>query len=173
MDNQTYIMNQANLEVLFTLVLQGINDQINARIKQTTEGATTDSVVSAKVVADEIKSLQDTISGLTHIKIDTYVGELEDMPKDSSVIYLQKDDEDDPTWEMYVTVGEEHLSIGPCTVDLTNCWKKDEVEEMKTALGLDNKLEASDLEGYLTEDDIQPMTTEQITESFNKVFNQA
>lgn len=182
MEPKMYILDQSKLESMFTLILNGINAQINARIVQTTEGASTTTVASSKLVADEVQALKDMISGLTHIKIETYVGPLADMPKNASVIYLQKDSDDDPTWEMYVTVADTHVSIGPCTVDLSNCWKKDEVEAMKTALGLDNKLEASDLEGYakttdldayLKQTDVQVMTDDQITTAFNNVFNPA
>lgn len=85
--------------------------------------------------------------------------------RDGTVIYLQKDDLDDPTWAMYIwtppdeETGEDGywIALGTTDPDIAGYWAKTEesLEELRQALNLDEKLNRSDIEECSTEEIVQ------------------
>ena len=116
-----------------------------------------------------IDTLNAKVAALTHLGIETVVGPIDSVaePKED-MLYFQKDNEEDPTWVLYICkVGEaddistiipvQWIPVGDTAVDLVNYWRKDDIEAMKEALGMK---------------DIVPMTTEQITSAVDAAFNE-
>ena len=84
-----------------------------------------------------LESLAQTVESLTHLTIETVEGAITNVtePK-SDVLYLQRDDENDKTWMMYIYQNGQWINVGDTEVDLSNYWSKDSIEEMKVALGM-------------------------------------
>lgn len=92
-------------------------------------------------VKTDLAALDTKIGGLTHLTMEAVTGLITTVtdPK-TDVLYLQRDDENDTTWMLYIyTVnGENHewIAIGDTEIDLSGYWKKTDVDEMKEALGV-------------------------------------
>lgn len=91
-----------------------------------------------------LQALVDTVNSLTHLTMETVTGSIDTVvePK-TDVLYLQRDSEEDRTWMMYIyqapaAEGEAGtwINIGDTEVDLSNYWSKDNIEEMREALGI-------------------------------------
>ena len=85
-----------------------------------------------------LQTLTDTVNSLTHLTIQTVTGAIGTVaePK-TDVMYLQRDDENDKTWMMYIYNADlGWINIGDTEVDLSNYWSKDNIEEMKEPLGI-------------------------------------
>lgn len=108
-------------------------------------------------VTTDLADLSTKVDGLTHLTIDTVTGAITDVADPStSVLYLQRDDEADTTWMLYIYREDgTWVNIGDTEVDLSNYWSKDDVEEMKTALGIPEMV---------------AMTEAQITAAVEKAF---
>jgi len=104
--------------------------------------ATQDGKISA--LETNLQDLIDTVNSLTHLTIETVTGDISTVADpQTDIMYLQRDDENDTTWMMYIwqapaVDGEagSWINIGDTEVDLSNYWSKDNIEEMKEALGL-------------------------------------
>ena len=86
----------------------------------------------------DLQSLMDTVNSLIHLKIETVTGSIDTVaePK-TDVMYLQRDDENDKTWMMYIYNTElGWINIGDTEVDLSNYWSKDNIQELREALGI-------------------------------------
>lgn len=92
-------------------------------------------------VKTDLAALDTKIGGLTHLTMEAVTGLITTVtdPK-TDVLYLQRDDENDTTWMLYIyTVnGENHewIAIGDTEIDLSGYWKKTDIDEMKEALGV-------------------------------------
>lgn len=112
-----------------------------------------------------LSDLQTKVAGLTHLTIETVVGSIDTVsdPK-TDVLYFQKDDEADQTWEMFVwheheDEDESHwINVGNTAVDLVNYWRKDDIDGLKEALGWV---------------DVESMSSEQISSAVNSAFTAA
>lgn len=91
-----------------------------------------------------IQTLAETVNNLTHLTIETVTGNISTVtePK-TDVLYLQRDDEADTTWMMYIyqapaAEGEagSWINVGDTEVDLSNYWTKDSIDEMRAALNI-------------------------------------
>lgn len=110
-----------------------------------------------------LQTLVDTVNSLTHLTIETVTGDISTVvDPQTDVMYLQRDNEEDKTWMMYIyqapaVDGEEGnwINIGDTEVDLSNYWSKDNIEEMREALGIH---------------DVEPITDEQITAAVDAAF---
>lgn len=97
-----------------------------------------DNTTNATAVADGITALDEKIAGLTHLTIDMVVGPISGVtdPK-SDVLYLQKDDEADTTWMLYIYREDgTWAQIGDTGVDLSDYWSKDDNAAIKDAVGV-------------------------------------
>ena len=143
----------ASAKALYDLVhaLQAKDTELSGRIDnqdtQIGNHATTIEGLEAKDVEQDgkinsletnLRTLTDTVNSLTHLTIETVEGPITAVadPR-TDVMYLQRDDENDTTWMMYIyTAAGEWINVGDTEVDLSNYWSKDSIEEMKEALGL-------------------------------------
>lgn len=111
---------------------------------------------SIDTVNSTLSTLAEKVDGLTHLTITTVTGPITDVTDpDPSVMYLQRDDESDTTWMMYIWSVDKWIAIGDTEVDLSNYWSKDDVDEMKEALGVPEMVS---------------MTEAQITAAVDKAF---
>lgn len=97
-----------------------------------------DNTTNVTAVADGITALDEKIAGLTHLTIDMVVGPISGVtdPK-SDVLYLQKDDEADTTWMLYIYREDNTWAqIGDTGVDLSDYWSKDDNAAIKDAVGV-------------------------------------
>lgn len=115
----------------------------------------TDPEINGKVtkLTQDLETLTGKVDGLANLTIELVVGELNTnvpAPK-GSVLYFHKDSDLDPTWDIYiykeVSGSPTWIAVGNTEVDLTNYWKKDDIDNLKAALGF------KDIEA-ITEDDI-------------------
>ena len=87
-----------------------------------------------------------------------YFGNIEDVVEpNSSYIYLQRDNDQDTTWMMYVydeSLG--WINIGDTEVDLSNYWSKDDTEELREALNMH---------------DVESISDDNITSAVNEIFD--
>lgn len=89
-------------------------------------------------VYDAIKALDVKVAGLTHLTIETFVGditamEVADVKTDK--LYFVKADESDQTWELYVATKDESnvvtwINVGDTSVDLANYFKHGDLTAM-------------------------------------------
>lgn len=129
-------------------VVSDISD-LTTKVGENTSGV-------AKVGSD-ITALDEKVTGLTHLTIDLVVGPIDDVvdPK-TDVLYLQKDDESDTTWMLYIYRADSTwVSIGDTAVDLSNYWSKDDVTEIKESIGVP---------------EVTPMAVDSIAAAVEKAF---
>ena len=88
-------------------------------------------------VYDAIKKLDTKVDGLTHLTVQTYVGDVKDIaaPK-GDVLYFVKADESDQTWELYVATNitestVDWVNVGDTSIDLANYYRHDEITKME------------------------------------------
>lgn len=96
------------------------------------------NTTNVAAAAAGITALDEKIAGLTHLTIDTVVGPISGVtdPK-SDVLYLQKDDEADTTWMLYIYREDNTWAqIGDTGVDLSDYWSKDDNAAIKDAVGV-------------------------------------
>lgn len=115
-----------------------------------------DNKTSIDTVNTTLSTLSEKVDGLTHLTLTTVTGPITDVTDpDPTVMYLQRDDESDTTWMMYIWSVDKWIPIGDTEVDLSNYWSKDDVDEMKEALGVPEMV---------------AMTEAQITAAVDKAF---
>ena len=114
--------------------LSEIGDQISAM--QEDQGDQGDQLTE---IESGISDLGDTVAGLTHLTIQVVEGNIETVvaePK-SDVLYIQRDSETDPSWMIYVhSEANGWVAVGDTELDLTKYWSKDDVADMREALGI-------------------------------------
>ena len=139
---KNYYFGPNEVKNFATEVLKKVNVRISDKITSKYDSADTSNALSGKGVDEALKLLSDRIDGLTHLHIETVVGEITSVADpDTAALYFQKDTDDDPTWVLYIyDAGYENpwIVIGDISVDLVNYWKKEDVEGLKTALGIDH-----------------------------------
>lgn len=135
-------LSKEGVSLLSKALLTKVNSRIEERIVQTV-----DENSDAKHVPSAL-AVYEAINKMSHIKFKTHTGSIEDVTDpNSSYIYLQRDDESDTMWMMYVYDTElGWINIGDTEVDLSNYWSKDpaDVEALKLALGLPDEIERLD-----------------------------
>ena len=125
-------------KAILTKVNSRIQDRIVTDVNETSDN---NHVPSAAAV-------YTAISRMSHIKFKTHTGNIDDITEpNGSYIYLQRDNDQDTTWMMYVydeSLG--WINIGDTEVDLSNYWSKDpaDVEALKLALGIAEDIAAVD-----------------------------
>ena len=134
---KNYYFGPSEVQNFATEVLKKVNVRISDKITNNYDSADTSNALSGKGVDEALKLLSNRVDGLTHLHIETVVGEITSVADpDTAALYFQKDNEDDPTWVMYIYKDAQWIVIGDTSVDLANYWKKTDIEEMKTALGI-------------------------------------
>lgn len=150
-------LDEAGVQSLAQDLLSKVNIRVAERIVTTVDASSDDNhVASAKTMytmlnqagADvtelegKVTALTAKVNGFTHLTIQTVIGDIDEQVTEpsTSVMYFQKDNEEDKTWVIYIyaTVGEtpSWVVVGDTSIDLVNYWAKTDIDEMKTALGI-------------------------------------
>lgn len=127
-------LSRDGVSSLSKALLTKVNSRIQERIVSVVdENSDANHVPSAAAVFNAINKM-------SHIKFKTHTGSVEDITEpNSSYIYLQRDNDSDNTWMMYIHDEElGWINIGDTEVDLSNYWSKnpEDVEALKLALGM-------------------------------------
>lgn len=91
------------------------------------------SAKATEYTDERVDYISNVVNAISNWKYETIDGELPRNP-DPTTIYLQRDDEYDKTYVMYVFSKGRWIAIGDTTLDLINYWKKDDVEALTEAL---------------------------------------
>ena len=84
--------------------------------------------------------LSDIINAATHLTIQLVEGPIASVtdPK-ADVIYLQRDDKNDSTWNMYFfTASNGWVNIGDTEIDLSGYWTRDDLDEIRDIISPHN-----------------------------------
>ena len=135
-------LDRQGISTLSKSLLTKVNSRIQERIVSTVdESSDHNHVPSAAAV-------YAAINKMSHIKFKTQTGNINDVTEpNSSYIYLQRDDESDTTWMMYIYDADMGwIEIGDTEVDLSNYWSRsaEDVEALKIALGIPAEIERLD-----------------------------
>lgn len=136
-ENKTYMyLDEAGLQAITKGILEHVNSRISERIVQTV-----DANSDAKHIPSAI-AVYRAIAQAGHAKIVTYTGDINDIPledRDPSVMYYQRDNEEDTTWMLYIWDAENQqwVNVGDTEIDLSGYWKKSDTEALKADLGVD------------------------------------
>ena len=183
-DKQRYdVLDNEGALLLAKGILDKVNVRISQRIVQNLSADDEKHVPSAAAVLKAIKNAQ-------HVSIQTITGDINvEVPlekRSTSVLYFQRDNEEDKTWSIYIWNADPTLDpdpdgywicIGTTEVDLSNYWSKsdEDVKELGTRLGVDTlkteveKIKTSD-EGLKTDvENIKTDITNINAEMDNKV----
>lgn len=165
-------------------ILTSVNNRITERIVQTIDNTSDNAhVPSAAAVYTAISAIKAT-------KIVTHTGNINTITDpESNTIYLQRDDESDTTWTMYVygsvektvppteeggepttTYEDKWISIGTTDLTLDNYWSKSETDiaALKTALGIDDI--ATSVADKVSTDQMVAFTTADITSIVTQAY---
>lgn len=82
---------------------------------------------------ERINYISNIVNAINNWRYETIDGDLPRNP-DPTTIYLQRDDEEDKTYVMYVFSKGRWIVIGDTSIDLVNFWKKDDIESLANAL---------------------------------------
>ncbi len=117
-------MTPAMLQLIVTQILGKVNERIAGRIVTSISDASDDNhVPSALAVFNFLRTLTPGMS------CQTVVGSMDTITDpDPKIIYLQKDDEANPTWTMYLWVADAWVDIGDTSIDLVNYWSKSDAD---------------------------------------------
>lgn len=154
-------------------ILKSVNTRITERIVQTVDDESDENhVPSAAAVYSAISAVKAT-------KLIVHTGNINEVQiPEKNAIYLQRDDEEDITWTMYVyasvsktTTSEDDapspkveyedkwISIGTTDLTLDNYWSKDDIEDLKSELGItdiaeqiEDKVSAEQMVAYTPEE---------------------
>lgn len=131
-------LNKEGVSSLSKALLTKVNARIQERIvSNIDESSDANHVPSAAAV-------YAAINKMSHIKFKTHTGDISDITEpNASYIYLQRDNETDTSWMMYVYDSTEGwINIGDTQVNLSNYWSKseDDIEALKLALGISDNI---------------------------------
>ena len=137
-------LDQGGVNLLTKGILDKVNVRIAQRIVQQLDITDTTHVPSAAAVLRAIQSAR-------HTTIQTVIGDINtEVPleqRSTDVLYLQKDNESDPSWMMYIWDADPALhpdpngkwiNIGDTEIDLSGYWSKDaaDMEDLANQLGI-------------------------------------
>lgn len=155
-------------------IAKGILNQVNSRITErivTTVDANSDDAHVASAAA-----VYKAIAGSQHTKIKVITGDIDVLvpleERDPTVMYYQRDNEDDKTWMIYIwdVDNQQWINVGDTEIDLSNYWSKDDTDELREVLGIvtiENNV--TEIQGDVSEikEDIININTE-LAEKVNK-----
>lgn len=113
-----------SLELLVTQILGKVNERIAGRIVQTIdENSDINHVPSALAVFNFLRTMTPAMT------CEPVTGSIESVTEPSTrTLYLQRDDEEDQTWVMYLWIDGKWVAIGDTTLDLVNYWSKSDAD---------------------------------------------
>lgn len=149
-------MSDLNTELIYEfLSREGVSNlskslltKVNARIQERI--VSTIDETSGENHVPSAAAVFNAINKMSHIKFKTHTGSIDDLiDPNPSYIYLQRDDDTDTTWMMYLYDAEHGwINIGDTEVNLSNYWSKsaEDIEALKLALGIsDNNATIEDI----------------------------
>ena len=137
-------LDQNGVNLMAKGILDKVNVRIAQRIVQQLDITDTTHVPSASAVLKAIQSAR-------HTTIQTVIGDINvEVPlneRSTDVLYLQKDNESDTTWMMYIWDADPNLhpdpngkwiNIGDTEIDLSGYWSKSaaDMEDLANQLGI-------------------------------------
>ena len=154
-DPNVVAMTPEMLQLLVTQILGKVNERIAGRIVNVISDTSDDKhVPSALAVFNFLRTVTPGMS------CQTVTGSMDSVTNPNSrIIYLQKDDEADQTWTMYLWVDDAWVSIGDTSIDLVNYWSKSDAdiaelrEKLLDTTGLQSITDGLDLANVLRNDD--------------------
>lgn len=171
-------LDRAGVQTLSKDLLSKVNLRITERMVTDVDANQTSDlkVPTAKAV---YTAIQSGIAGITQLEFQVVEGKgdmstLVSQPK-TNVMYLQRDDEADKTWVLYIYRDSKWIAIGDTSIDLVDYWAKKDITELKTALGLVT-LEATvsqlsdDFDEY--KESFTKLSDSDISEIVNSAFSQ-
>ena len=134
-------LDKAGVQKFSSQFLTKVNEKIASYIATAdiTDSATDTVIPSAKAA---YQTITKAINSQVHLNFETVTGAITEVSNPSdSIIYLQKDSDEDPTWVMYVYKANaegasQWIAIGDTSIDLVNYWGKTETEDFRTQLGM-------------------------------------
>ena len=142
------LLDKEGVQVLAKGILDKVNTRITQRIVQVMDVNDETHVPSSAAVLKAIASAHN-------LKIQVVVGDIDqEVPleeRSTNILYLQKDNEQDPSWNMFIWDADPDLQpdpngkwicIGDTEIDLSNYWSKDadDMADLSAALGVDGLL---------------------------------
>ena len=123
-------INDQGLLTLVSQIFGKVDNKLSDRtVDVINESSDSNHVPSALAVFNALKSVSPQMG------CQTVVGPIESVSDPTgTTIYLQKDDESDETWSMYLYVDDAWVSIGSTDIDLSNYWSRSDVEEMRNVI---------------------------------------
>lgn len=125
------------VQAMVTMIFQYVNARISERIVQSVVAGDTKRVASAdaaKTYTDaQVDELRTAVMGMNHWDIIPVTGALPETLAEKT-IYLQRDSEEDTTWEMNILTSQGVANIGRTEIDLSNYWSKDNIDGITNAL---------------------------------------
>ena len=97
------------------------------------DGAEDGTEAANKYTDEKIAEVVESILGINNWSYVAITGPLPEDP-DTKTIYLQRDDEDDPTYIMKIYSNGTWIDIGDTSIDLLDYWAKDNIEGLTDAL---------------------------------------
>ena len=134
--NVDYV-DQQGIQQLTELILQEVNKRIKNRIVDNVKPDDHTHTPSAAAI-------YKAIANKSNYMFTPYTGDIADITEpNTDTIYLQRDDEQDISWTMYVydkSIG--WLNIGQPKIDLSDYWSKSEedMELLKEKLGINHMI---------------------------------
>ena len=118
---------------------------INTKIDESNI-ASNDTKLLIDDVNKKINSLLSAIEDMEHLGINLIIGDINDIPDPKeNVLYFQKDNNEDPTWLLYVfskNVQGNWIKIGSIDdIDFSVYWSKDEIQELYESLDIKDNVE--------------------------------
>ena len=137
-------LDKPGITNLSKAILTKVNSRIQDRIVSNIDETSDENHIPSAL------AVYTAINKMSHIKFKSHIGMIDTIvDPNPTYIYLQKDDEEDKTWMMYIyqvpETEEESgswITIGDTEVDLSNYWSKDasDVEALKIALGIPEEI---------------------------------
>lgn len=132
----TYL-DEHGLQTIAKGILAQVNTRINERIVTTIDENSDDEHVASAA------TVYKAIANSKRMSIKFITGNIDELvpieERDPTVLYFQRDDEEDKTWMIYIwdVDNTRWVCVGDTEIDLSKYWSKDENEELKKALGVD------------------------------------
>jgi hypothetical protein len=132
-------LDKAGVQTLSKALLTKVNARITERMVTDVDASSDNNhMPTAKAV---YTAIQNGIAGVTHLTFQTVIGKIDtvDDPQ-GDVMYLQKDDEADQTWVLYIYRNDAWVAIGDTSIDLVNYWSKSDsdLSTLKEDLGVNS-----------------------------------
>ena len=129
-------LDELGLQNLAKGILNQVNSRITERIATVVDENSDDFHVASAA------AVYRAIAGSHHTSIKTITGDIDVLvpleDRDPTVMYYQRDNEEDKTWMIYIwdVDNQQWINVGDTEVDLSNYWTKDDTDALREDLGI-------------------------------------